>query len=347
MFTRCNILIRLQIHLPIAGLALGAGALLLAVALGGAAPDSAPAATALPGGAPRLVVLGTAQDGGVPQAGCSCERCTAARANPALRRRVASLAIWMPAADRVDLIDATPDIREQLAAIAALRAPDSPHRQAVVDRHPVEGIFLTHAHIGHYLGLAELGFEALNAAEIPVRCSARMAEFLTHQAPWEMLVRRRNIRLEPLASGQAVPLATGVVVEPLTVPHRAEYTDTFGYLIRGPHRTVLYVPDTDGWTSWQPTLLETLAAHHVDLALLDGTFFSAGELPDRDVTRIGHPLIGETMRLLAAPVAGGRLRVAFTHFNHSNPVLGPEGKAREELEARGFRVLAEGEEIGL
>jgi pyrroloquinoline quinone biosynthesis protein B len=309
---------------------------------------TAPLTPVAPVDGPRLVVLGTAQDGGLPQAGCSCERCTAARNDRSLHRAVASLAIWAPASDRVDLIDATPDIGEQLARVEAFRrAIPRPAPLPVIDRHPVNAIFLTHAHIGHYLGLAQLGFEALNTSAIPVYGSERMMAFLDKNAPWDQLVHRENIVLHPLAPGASVALAPGVSIEPLTVPHRAEYTDTFGYVIRGPRTTVLYIPDTDGWQSWKPGLGSVLDQKHVDLAILDGTFGDGAELPDRKMTSIGHPLMTETIELLSSRVASGRLRVYFTHLNHSNPALGPDPQFRQRIEAKGFRILADGQELGL
>jgi pyrroloquinoline quinone biosynthesis protein B len=53
------------------------------------------------------------------------------------------------------------------------------------------------------------------------------------------------------------------------------------------------------------------------------------------------------MDLLEPLVKAGKLRVWFTHLNHSNPALDAASPARKAIEARGFQVLAEGEEIGL
>jgi pyrroloquinoline quinone biosynthesis protein B len=53
------------------------------------------------------------------------------------------------------------------------------------------------------------------------------------------------------------------------------------------------------------------------------------------------------MDLLEPLVKRGRLRVYFTHLNHSNPALDPGGEARKSIEARGFRVLEEGDELDL
>src|SRR3954462_3674814 len=94
--------------------------------------------------APYAIVLGIAQDGGYPQAGCNRPDCIAAWRNPKLRQRVASLAIIDPQSHQRWIIDATPDFPSQLRTL-----------NEIAPRGPVllDGILLTHAHIGHYLGL--------------------------------------------------------------------------------------------------------------------------------------------------------------------------------------------------
>ncbi|HEX3554051.1 MAG TPA: MBL fold metallo-hydrolase [Thermoanaerobaculia bacterium] len=293
--------------------------------------------------APRLVVLGTAQDGGMPQTGCDCSHCSAARKNPALARHVASLAIYSPKTDHVYLIDATPDLPAQIEKIHTFHH----HPEGKTDRAPVDGVLLTHAHIGHYLGLAHFGFESLNTKGIPTWVSPRMAEFLRTNGPWSQLVRLGNIALREIQPGQPFELEDGITVKAFPVPHRDEYTDTLAFLLRGPHRTFLYVPDTDSWKAWPRPLTEVLAAEKVDVALLDATFYSPDELPDRDVSKIKHPLVTDTMDLLEPLVKAGKLRVGFTHLNHSNPALDQDGAARKAIEARGFRVLDEGDEFDL
>jgi pyrroloquinoline quinone biosynthesis protein B len=298
---------------------------------------------AAPTPSPRVVVLGIAQDGGMPQTGCDCSHCSAARKNPALARHVASLAIHFPKTDHVYLVDATPDLPAQVEAIHAFR----PYPKGKVDRAPVDGVLLTHAHIGHYLGLAHFGFESLNTKGIPVWASPRMAAYLRANGPWSQLVRLENIALREFQPGQPFDLEAGVSVKPIQVPHRDEYSDTMAFLIRGPRKTLLYVPDTDSWQAWPKPLTDVLGDEKVDVALLDGTFYSADELPDRDVTKIKHPLITATMDLLEPLVKAGKVRVCFTHLNHSNPAFEKDGSARKAIEARGFRVAEEGEEIGL
>ena len=292
---------------------------------------------------PRVIALGTAQDGGIPQTGCDCTRCAAARKNPALVRHVASLAVHVPATGHVYLVDASPDLPAQVEEIHAFRG----HPEGKTDRRPVDGVLLTHAHIGHYLGLAHFGFESLNTNGIPAWVSPRMAEYLRGNGPWSQLVRLGNLTLREFQPGVSFELEPGLSVMPIQVPHRDEFSDTMAFLIRGPKKTLLYVPDTDSWKTWPRPLPKVLKEEKVDIALLDATFYSPDELPDRDVTKIKHPLVTDSMDLLAPLVTAGKLRVYFTHLNHSNPALERDGTARKVIEARGFRVLDEGDEFEL
>ncbi|HWN41026.1 MAG TPA: MBL fold metallo-hydrolase, partial [Thermoanaerobaculia bacterium] len=194
---------------------------------------------------------------------------------------------------------------------------------------------------------AHFGFESLNTKDLPVWASPRMAAYLRANGPWSQLVRLGNIALKEFEPGKPFDLGEGISVKPIPVPHRDEYSDTMAFVIRGPRKTLLYVPDTDSWSAWPKPLLQVLADEKVDFALLDATFYSPDELPDRDVTKIKHPLITQSMDLLDPLVKAGKLQVWFTHLNHSNPALDATGEARKAIEARGFRVLAEGEELGL
>ena len=268
-------------------------------------------------------LLGVAQDGGLPQPGCHCPNCRAARQNPALKQQVVSLGVVDSAADKSWLIDATPDFPAQYDALTA--------------EAPLAGILLTHAHIGHYPGLMYLGPEAMNARQMPVYATPRMAAFLRTNAPWSALVAGDHIRLIEINPGQRISLTPELHITPVAVPHRDEYSDTVGYLLSGPEKRLFYCPDSDHWRGFAPTFAQWLAGVHI--ALLDGTFFSADELPSRDLSKIPHPLITETGALLA----GAATRVAFIHMNHSNPVWhsGPE---RAWLEARKMEVGVSGQE---
>lgn len=285
----------------------------------------------------RLRVLGIAQDGGVPHAACSCERCAHARADPLYAHPVASVALLCD--DGTYLVDATPDLGEQLERLVDVRRAE----HGRVDRKPIDGILLTHAHVGHYLGLAQLGFEVMHTEAMPVWATPRMAAFLRDNGPWSQLVEQREIDLRELPPGDTVSLC-GVTIRPFAVPHRDEYSDTVGYRFEGPRTTIVYLPDTEPWDRWPTPIEDALVG--VDVLLVDGTFYSADELPGRAPSTIGHPLVADSVDRFAQAVAAG-MRVVFIHLNHSNPILDPGFAPRRDFEARGYEVAHEGLELRL
>ncbi len=284
---------------------------------------------------PYVMVLGTAQDGGYPQAGCRRDCCMAARADEALKRLPACLAIVDPRCGKRWIIDCTPAFPEQLARLDEAAGPEG----------GLAGIFLTHAHMGHYTGLVHLGREVMAAQALEVYAMDRMAAFLATDAPWRHLVDHGHIRLCRLDGGKRVPLSPGLSITPLLVPHRDEISETVAFRIDGPKRRVLHLPDIDGWAQWSIPLADILA--DVDVAYLDGTFFDASELPGRDLSQIAHPFIEHTLDVLSAFPAALRTRVRFTHLNHSNPVCMGQPDALGRIKAMGCRVAVEWERFGL
>ena len=278
--------------------------------------------------APTAVVLGIAQDGGVPHAGCHQPLCVSARNDPSLRKRVASLGLVDPAANRRFLVDATPDLADQMERLGGL--PDA--------------ILLTHAHIGHYLGLAQLGREALDAKKVPVYATARMARFLRENQPWKRLVAMGNVDIREIEPDREFALTPRLSATAIRVPHRDEDsdTDTVAYLIRGPGRKILWLPDIDRWSRWDRRLADFLADPET-IAFVDGTFFSADEIPGRSLADIPHPLVPDTMDSLAA-LPSARGRVFFVHLNHTNRLLWDE-EALRAVEAKGFAVAHEGQTV--
>jgi pyrroloquinoline quinone biosynthesis protein B len=292
------------------------------------APSTAPSEPA----PVRAVVLGIAQDGGVPHIGCRQELCVGARRDPARRQRVAALGLVD--GDARFLIDATPDLPSQIESLWGSAAP--PDR-----RRPLSGILLTHAHVGHYAGLLYLGREALGADHLPVYATPRMAAFLRANEPWHALVERGQIDLREMTPGREIALTQRLHVTPVAVPHRDELSDTVGFVVRGPERRILYVPDVDKWERWDRRLADEVRAS--DMALLDGTFFDAAEIPGRSQADIPHPLVGETAALLPADL---RSRVRLVHLNHTNRLLWePAALAAPALS--GLAVARDGDELPL
>lgn len=276
---------------------------------------------------PELHILGIAQDAGYPHVGCRRPCCLPAWADPSRRHLVSCLGLID--ADRGWLVDATPDLPDQLNALQAQGAS-------------LAGVLLTHGHIGHYTGLVYLGREGLGAHRVPVYVLPRMRRLLSDNAPWEQLLRLENITLRDVKPREPTRLSPSLSFTPLLVPHRAEYTETAGYIITGPRRRVLYVPDVDFWWPGIEALLET-----VDLALLDGTFFTAAEVPDRDPTEVPHPPIARSLERFSALPAEIRGRIRFIHLNHSNPALNPGSDAAAAIARAGMGVAREGEVLAL
>ena len=307
-------------------------------------PDVGSAARAEqgPSGSPYVLVLGTAQDAGLPQIGCTQACCLAAHQDPARRRLVASLLLADPRTGRRWLIDATPDLREQVE-----RARGHPPTRDESGPRPAlfDGIFLTHAHMGHYSGLVHLGREAYDARRVPLHVTPSMGEFLGGHGPWELLIRLGQVELVPLRDGEPVVLAPDLEVIPFSVPHRPEYSDTVGFLIRGPERSLVYIPDIDKWEHWDRPLEDLLS--EVDIALLDGSFHHDGEIPGRSMADIPHPFMSETMLRLAPLPPAERAKVWFTHLNHTNPAADPDGAESAAIRAAGLHVAADGLRFGL
>ena len=136
----------------------------------------------------------------------------------------------------------------------------------------------------------------------------------------------------------------GVRVTPITVPHRGEFSETVAFRIAGSGRSVLWLPDIDSWREWDElgTRLEDALAS-VDAAYLDGCFFANGELPGRDMSKIPHPPIMDTIARLASLPASERAKVRFIHLNHTNPALDHASDAARAIGAAGMRVAGEGE----
>lgn len=320
-----------------------AGTLVLAFGLVACAASTGESALVRASDAPScpvaLMVLGAGQDGGRPQLAHPEDP---AWADPARRRSAASVAVVdrRGEAARRWLFEATPDLREELQRLDAAFPVDRPIG--------LDGIFLTHAHIGHYAGLMFLGHESAGAHGVPVYATARMGAYLSDNGPWSQLVRYENIALRSITDGAPVTLADGLAVTPFLVPHRQEFSDVVGFRIDGPERSAVFLPDIDSWEEWDAlgVRIEDVIAS-VDTAYLDGTFYANGEIPGRDMSGFPHPFIIHSMERFAALPASERAKVRFIHVNHTNPANDPGTPERAAVEASGFAVAVEGETLCL
>jgi len=292
---------------------------------------------AIPSGSPSLIVLGVAQDGGAPHAGCMRDCCKNRWQHPEEANRVVSLGVIDPVSRQTFLLEATPDLSAQmqeLQQIAGLSSQKAPN-----------GIFLTHAHIGHYTGLMYLGREVLGAAKVPVYTMPRMKTFLERNGPWSQLVSLQNIELQPLKKDSSVHLSRQLAITPLKVPHRDEFSETVGFLIEGPEKRVLFIPDIDKWEKWNRNI-DSLVSK-VDIAYLDGTFYENGEIPGRDMSLIPHPFVEESLDRFNHLPDSLKSRIRFIHFNHTNPLLVTNGEEANQVQKQGFGLARRYEVVSL
>lgn len=286
---------------------------------------------------PYIIVLGIAQDGGYPQAGCDKSCCQRAWRLPKKQRSPASLALVDPTTKQRWLFEATPDIRKQLKQLDLI----APYNKPQI----ISGIFLTHGHIGHYTGLMHLGREVMGTKSIPVYAMPRMRSFLTKNGPWSQLVKLKNIELKALTNNKPIELSKTLSVLPIEVPHRDEFTETVGFVIKGPKRKVLFLPDIDKWAKWK-TPVESII-EKVDVAYIDGTFFNGKELPGRDMSKIPHPSIQESIKRFKGLPLKERTKIRFIHLNHTNPVLRSSSSSWQSVYKAGMRVAKQHEFINL
>lgn len=284
-----------------------------------------------------LYVLGNVQDAGSPQLACEkscCENLTDAQKT---ERKVSSLGIIDLLNDERYLFDASPDLVEQNAY---LNSKHPFHRSEFPN-----AIFLSHAHIGHYTGLMYLGRESANANKTRVYAMPRMDTFLRNNGPWDQLFYLENIDIQQLTDGNKVRLSDQLSVTPLLVPHRAEYSETVGFIIEGPRRKALYIPDIDKWEKWERSILHYIET--LDLIFIDGTFYKNGEIKGRDMSEIPHPFVEESMKLFKELDQKNRNKIYFTHLNHTNPLLNPESMESREVESEGFHIARFGDSFSL
>lgn len=281
-------------------------------------------------GQTRVLVLGTAQDGGFPHIGCQNE-CQKAYANESLARYVVSLALIDEKNKKWWLFEATPDFTKQLQLFQELTEGSF--------NYLPEGIFITHAHMGHYTGLMHLGREALGAKAVKVYALASFNRYLKENGPWSQLVQLKNIEPIDLGKNQAVELSNALNVRAFQVPHRDEFSETAGFSIQADQQSYLFIPDIDKWSKWERDIVEEVKK--VDVAFLDASFFADGELPNRSIEEVPHPFVIETMNLFQSENSVTKSKVHFIHFNHTNPILFDEA-IRKHVREKGFKLAEQG-----
>ncbi|TXN34910.1 MBL fold metallo-hydrolase [Flagellimonas hymeniacidonis] len=283
-----------------------------------------------------LYILGTVQDGGSPHIGCKRECCAALFSNPDASRKVVSLGVVDHEKEKSYLFEATPDITSQMKSLKEFTQKET---------ETPNGIFLTHAHIGHYTGLQYFGREALGAKQVPVYAMPQMKSFLESNGPWNQLVTLENISIQEMENEMRVQLTSNLSVIPFIVPHRDEYSETVGFKIIGPSKTALFIPDIDKWSKWEKNIIDEIKV--VDYAFLDASFYDGAEINNRDISEIPHPFVVESLHLFQQLPENEKRKIHFIHFNHTNPLLNKESNQYREVIQQGYNIAGFKEKIDL
>ena len=280
-----------------------------------------------------ITVLGNVQDAGYPHIGCE-KFCCNENFNSATVNFVTSLGITDLVDKKSFLLEATPDISMQLKFLKK-----NYNSSTIID-----GVFITHAHIGHYTGLMYFGREALGAYKVPVYVMPKMKLFLESNSPWNQLIDLNNIQLSEIFHNKNINISNNLEIVPFTVPHRDEFSETVGYKIIGPNKSALFIPDINKWNLWDKDIVEEVK--DVDYAFLDATFFKNGEV-NRSMEEIPHPFVVETLNLFKNESNEVKNKIYFIHFNHTNISLQDKNPVIDSISKLGYNFTRFGDQLSL
>ncbi len=274
-----------------------------------------------------VTLLGVAQDGGRPQPGCKRQCCQGLTEKD--RRSPVSLGIETSKGMTL-LVEATRDLGRQLR---------------LIENPSIDHLLITHAHLGHVDGLGLFGRETMSARNIQLHCSPSMQALVEATPAWNQLLKQNVFEFSAFPRVEI----DDVVIEFIQVPHRAELSDMHAIIIRGETSSILFLPDHDTWD-------ETLSAYRcnsvrgflekfdIDVALLDGTFWSGGELKGRDMSVVPHPTVEESLRRLGHR-RDSDPEILFIHLNHTNPLYNSDSDESKQLRESGWSIGFESQEF--
>ncbi|MFL2949237.1 MAG: MBL fold metallo-hydrolase [Candidatus Poseidoniaceae archaeon] len=280
----------------------------------------------------EVTMLGIAQDGGRPQAGCTRPCCADLSADEAAY----PVALGITDGEHHHLIEATRFLSQQLS---------------IWGQSSIDSVLLTHAHFGHVDGLGLFGRETMNARGLSLHISSEMEHLIDRTPQWALMIDQGVFEPHTFHDRDEIQLSPNVTVQPIRVPHRDELSDMHAFVVRGPNRALLFLPDHDTWE-------ETLARHNassirswltslkVDIALVDGTFWSSDELAGRNQDKVPHPPVSQTLEMLGERTEGDPA-LYFIHLNHTNPLYDSNSEASAELSRSGWSVAVQGQRFAL
>lgn len=289
-----------------------------------------------------VTILGTAQDGGIPQAGCSCQRCLDAHRDLKLRKYPVSLGI-LGVDGTKHIIEITKNLSEQLV----IWTPDK--NELFIP----ETVSITHLHLGHIEGIGQLGKPVMGLREVDVYLSPNNKDIFDNRSDIVLMEDEGNIRTH--SKNFYHPFepkdGCGFSLQFIPIPHRSELGDNAAIIIKAEGKSILFMPDQDSWCETldyhsKENIRDFLKMFDIDEALIDGTFWSMDELPRRDISKIPHPTIQETIQLLGRKRKGDP-EISFLHLNHSNPVNDLGSEQRKVVEGNGWKISEMGDVLKL
>jgi pyrroloquinoline quinone biosynthesis protein B len=307
----------------------------------------------------RIVVLGAAAGGGVPQWNCGCAVCEAARfTHTGLQSTQASVAISADG-EHWFLINASPDLRQQLIATPQL------HPQAGQLRHsPISGVILTNSEVDAVAGLLSMR----EGSPFTIYAHPRVLAILKANSIFNVLsethVRRQAIAIDA-AFEPALPdgSPSGIEILPFAVPGKGAWYlegkahpagddgegDTLGLRI-GDKASGKHLYFLAACARVTPELKQRLVG--ASLIFFDGTVWRDDELIAAGLgaktgQAMGHIAMSGDNGAIAALADLAIDRKIFLHINNSNPTLLRNSAERKTAERAGWQIPADGMEITL
>ena len=307
----------------------------------------------------RVVVLGAAAGGGVPQWNCGCPICRKARTeHPELQSTQASIAISADG-DHWFLINASPDLRQQVVATPQL------HPRAGKLRHsPISGVILTNGEVDAVAGLLSMR----EGWPFTIYAHAKVLSILKANSIFNVL-SEQNVRRQPIEVNETFEPAlpdgspSGIEILPFAVPGKSAWYlegqvhpaghdgagDTLGLRLRD-KATGRYFYFLAACATVTDDLKSRLAG--APLIFFDGTVWRDDELiaaglGNKTGQGMGHiAMSGDTgaIESLADLDIGRKI---FLHINNSNPALLHDSAERKMAEQAGWQIPADGTEITL
>jgi pyrroloquinoline quinone biosynthesis protein B len=307
----------------------------------------------------RVVVLGAAAGGGVPQWNCGCPVCRTARnGHSELQSTQASIAVRANGAHWF-LINASPDLRQQLIATPQL------HPAAGQLRHsPIAGVILTNGEVDAVAGLLSMR----EGSPFTVYAHRKVLAILKSNSIFNVL-NEKNVRRQPIEVNEAFEPAlpdgapSGIEILPFAVPGKSAWYlegkvhpagsegagDTLGLRIadKATGKQLYFLAACAGVTDELKSRLLGAAAVFFDGTVWRDDELIAAGLGNKTGQGMGHIAMSGARGAIESLAELDIGRKMFLHINNSNPVLLPDSAERKTAERAGWQIPADGTEITL